>query len=338
MKLDFRGLGVVTRASEPALRYTLAASRQKKLWQVVELFYENQAQLDELATDKGVKRMVKGFRGSTRRLVADAKSLSVRKQAAAHAAEAVRRNVPGRPGSSSRSATRPRSSSSPRPTTARRSAPSSTTRSAGERPALRARLALVSAAGIALAAYLTYVHYQPAALICTSGGGCETVQHSKYATIVGIPVAILGLAFWIAALVLVLWDSELARTLVVALAVTGIVFAAYLVVLQLFVIDAICTWCMLNDVVLAPLFLVLALARLWTGATRPRRPAEAGHHAYVIGTWRRMSDLDAVEDLRQALAGRRDAVVAETDHRVGRVRLASISSATASASSCVPHG
>ena len=133
--------------------------------------------------------------------------------------------------------------------------------------AVRAGLALVSAAGIALAAYLTYVHYKPAALICSIGGGCETVQHSKYATIVGIPVAILGLAFWIAALVLVLWDSELARTLVLALALIGVAFSIYLVVLQLVVIDATCTWCMLNDLVLAPLFLLLALARLWTTET-----------------------------------------------------------------------
>jgi len=98
VKVDFRGLGVVTRASEPALRYTLAASRQQKLWQVAELFYENQGKLNELATDKGVKRLVKSVPGlNVTRLVADAKSLSVRKQAAAHAAEAIRRDVPGTP-------------------------------------------------------------------------------------------------------------------------------------------------------------------------------------------------------------------------------------------------
>ena len=98
VKVDFRGLGVVTRASAPALRYTLAASRQKKLWQVVALFYENQGSLNELATDKGVKRLVKGTPGiDPVRLVADARSLSVKKQVAAHAAEAVRRNVPGTP-------------------------------------------------------------------------------------------------------------------------------------------------------------------------------------------------------------------------------------------------
>src|SRR5262245_35991275 len=57
VKVDFRGLGVVTRASEPALRFALAASRQNKLWQVVELLYENQSKLNELATDKGIKRL-----------------------------------------------------------------------------------------------------------------------------------------------------------------------------------------------------------------------------------------------------------------------------------------
>jgi uncharacterized membrane protein len=129
---------------------------------------------------------------------------------------------------------------------------------------LRLGLLAVSAAGIGVAAYLTYVHYQPAALICTAGGGCETVQDSKYAVLAGIPVAVLGLAAWVAALVLTIWDSELARTLTAALALAGLAFAVYLVVLQLFVIDAICVWCMSNDVVLAPLFAVFALLRLRT--------------------------------------------------------------------------
>lgn len=98
VKVDFRGLGVVTRASEPALRYALAASRQKKLWQVGALFYENQKRLNDVTTERGLRRMVRGTRGlDASRLIRDAKSLSVRRQAAAHAAEATRRNVPGTP-------------------------------------------------------------------------------------------------------------------------------------------------------------------------------------------------------------------------------------------------
>jgi uncharacterized membrane protein len=129
---------------------------------------------------------------------------------------------------------------------------------------LRIGLLLVSTVGIGVAAYLTYVHYQPAALICTASGGCETVQDSKYAVLAGIPIAVLGLAAWIAALGLTIWNSELARTLTAALAVAAVAFAVYLVILQLFVIDAICVWCMANDVVLVPLLAVLALLRLRT--------------------------------------------------------------------------
>lgn len=98
VKVDFRGLGVVTRASEPALRYVLAASRQGKLWQLAELYYENQSTINTLATDRGAKRLARSVKGlDPVRLVADAKGASVRKQVAAHATEATRRNVPGTP-------------------------------------------------------------------------------------------------------------------------------------------------------------------------------------------------------------------------------------------------
>ena len=132
---------------------------------------------------------------------------------------------------------------------------------------LRVALIVVSVVGAGVAAYLTYVHYQPHALICTTNGGCETVQQSKYAVLAGIPIAIFGLAAWIGVLVLTIWNSELARTLTAALAVASLGFAAYLVILQLFVIDAICIWCMTNDIVLTPIFVVLALLRLKTAET-----------------------------------------------------------------------
>jgi uncharacterized membrane protein len=133
--------------------------------------------------------------------------------------------------------------------------------------AVRIGLIVVSLAGTALAAYLTYVHYKPAALICMTGGGCETVQQSKYAVLAGIPVAVLGLAAWAGALVLAIWDSELARVLMLALALIALAFAVYLVVLQLFVIDATCTWCMINDLVITPIFVVLTLLHLRTAET-----------------------------------------------------------------------
>jgi len=130
--------------------------------------------------------------------------------------------------------------------------------------ALRAAVALVALAGVAVAGYLTYVHYQPDALICTSGGGCETVQDSSYAELAGIPVALLGLLGYVAVLVLVAWDSELARTLSAAIALVAAGFAVYLIVLQAFVIDAWCIWCLVNDLVIVPLLAVTTVWRAWS--------------------------------------------------------------------------
>jgi uncharacterized membrane protein len=128
--------------------------------------------------------------------------------------------------------------------------------------ALRVALAVVAVAGIAVSGYLTYVHYRPEALICTSHGGCETVQQSSYAELAGIPVALLGLIVWCAVLVLVAWDSEQARTAVAAIALGAAGFAVYLVTLQAFVIDAWCIWCLVNDLVLVPLLAILAISRV----------------------------------------------------------------------------
>jgi uncharacterized membrane protein len=127
---------------------------------------------------------------------------------------------------------------------------------------LRAGVALVALAGIGVAGYLTYVHYQPEALICTAGGGCETVQDSSYAELLGVPVALLGLLAYVAVLALVVWDSELARTLAAGIALTAAGFAVYLITLQAFVIDAWCVWCLVNDLVIVPLLTVLTVWRV----------------------------------------------------------------------------
>ncbi len=130
---------------------------------------------------------------------------------------------------------------------------------------LRGGVAAAALAGTAVAAYLTYVHYRPAALICTGGGGCEAVQESSYAELVGLPVAVLGLLAYLAVLGLVAWDSEVARTLAAAIALSAVGFAVYLVAVQAFAIEAWCVWCLVNDLVIVPLLAVLTVWRVVTG-------------------------------------------------------------------------
>ena len=128
--------------------------------------------------------------------------------------------------------------------------------------ALRLAVGVVALAGAAVAGYLTYVHYRPAALICTGGGGCEAVQESDYAEVLGIPVALLGLLAYLGVLGLVAWDSELARTLAAATALAAVGFAAYLVAVQAFAIEAWCVWCLVNDLAVVPLLAVLTVWRV----------------------------------------------------------------------------
>jgi uncharacterized membrane protein len=131
-----------------------------------------------------------------------------------------------------------------------------------DRP-LRLAAALVALAGFGVAGYLTWIHYADVAAACPiGGGGCERVQESEYAELFGIPVALLGLLAYTAILGLVAWDGPSARLAAAALALTGFLFSAYLIVVQLFVIDAICVWCLANDVVIAPALAALTALRL----------------------------------------------------------------------------
>jgi uncharacterized membrane protein len=128
--------------------------------------------------------------------------------------------------------------------------------------ALRMLAALVALAGIAVAGYLTWAHYDNGSVVCPIGGGCETVQESEYSEIAGVPVAVLGLVAYAVVLGLLVWDAPVARLGAAALSLTGLVFSGYLLVVQLFVIDAVCVWCLANDVVVAPALAVLTALRL----------------------------------------------------------------------------
>jgi uncharacterized membrane protein len=111
--------------------------------------------------------------------------------------------------------------------------------------------------GIGVAAYLTYVHYAGLEPICAGGShGCERVQSSSYARVGGIPVALLGLVGYVAIAAALLAPGEQARLAAAALAVTGFGFSAYLTYLELFVIDAICQWCVASAVLLTLLCVV----------------------------------------------------------------------------------
>jgi len=129
---------------------------------------------------------------------------------------------------------------------------------------LRAAIAGAAVIGGAIAAYLTVVHYAHISPICSSGG-CEKVQHSSYAEVRGVPVAILGLAAYAAVLVTAALRGVPAALAGATIALAGAAFSGYLLWAQLARIHAICQWCIGNDVV-AAVVAVLCVARVLTEA------------------------------------------------------------------------
>jgi uncharacterized membrane protein len=125
--------------------------------------------------------------------------------------------------------------------------------------------AALAAVGAAIAGYLLYVRFTGGILACATGG-CDTVQHSRYAELFGVPVAALGLAGFVGLLAAALKRGEWARLAQATLALAGFFFGGYLLYVEVVVIDAICQWCVASDV-LTTAIAALALQRLRAGAT-----------------------------------------------------------------------
>jgi uncharacterized membrane protein len=109
---------------------------------------------------------------------------------------------------------------------------------------------VLALAGVAIAAYIEYERATGGQLACGTGG-CEHVQSSKYAELAGLPVAVLGLIAYVAIFVTALVRAPAAALAGAVVAVAGLAFALYLLVVQAFVLDAYCTWCLASDAVLA---------------------------------------------------------------------------------------
>lgn len=141
------------------------------------------------------------------------------------------------------------------------------TRRAPSEAALRIGLAVVALAGLAVSGYLTAVRAAGETPACVVGGGCTTVQQSEYSELAGIPVAWLGLLAYAALLVAALLPGQAGRALGLFTAIVGVGFSAWLTYAELFLIEAICAWCV-SSAILITLALILTAARTRVGSGR----------------------------------------------------------------------
>jgi uncharacterized membrane protein len=122
--------------------------------------------------------------------------------------------------------------------------------------------AALSLAGLGIATYLTVVHFADQPIVCSSIGDCELVNSSAYAKVAGVPVAMLGAGAYasLAALIAIalVRRSSIAVLTAWGIALAGVGFSGYLTYIELFLLDAICVYCIASACVMAALFASLS--------------------------------------------------------------------------------
>lgn len=137
---------------------------------------------------------------------------------------------------------------------------------------LRLAAGLLAIAGLAISAYIAIAEAGGGSPVCVAGStGCATVAESDYATLAGVNVALIGAAGYIGLLAAAAVRGDPGRLAGLFLALIGFGFSLYLTYLELFVIEALCQWCVASAIVMTALLAVnLTRALGFTGAPAPR--------------------------------------------------------------------
>lgn len=127
-------------------------------------------------------------------------------------------------------------------------------------------VAALALAGIFLSTYLLLYKLGMIGALTCNVGSCETVNTSKWAKFLGLPVAGWGVAWYLAVFALAMaWiqerfaDSRGLSLLILFMTGTGLLFSIYLTWLELFVIHAICQWCVVSAIMVLVMFVLVVL-------------------------------------------------------------------------------
>ncbi len=138
----------------------------------------------------------------------------------------------------------------------------------------RQAIALFALVGLFVALYLWLHALGFGGPIKCGTGSCETVQTSPWAIFLGLPVAFYGVVGYLALLIVALLALRPAalvqngwNMLLLLLATIGLLFTAYLTYVELFLIHAICRWCV-GSAVIITLIWIVSLLSLRSLATR----------------------------------------------------------------------
>lgn len=122
----------------------------------------------------------------------------------------------------------------------------------------------LAAVGVAVSLYLLTVHWGWWQAVCLGVGDCESVNLSRFSELLGIPVALLGAGAYlamIAATVLIARGMYVnnARIALFFIAMIGVAFSAYLTYVELFILHAVCPWCVLSAILVTVIAVLSAI-------------------------------------------------------------------------------
>jgi len=118
----------------------------------------------------------------------------------------------------------------------------------------------VAAAGFADTVYLVMKEAAGQSVVCSVTDGCGAVLTSKWASVAGVPTAVYGLGYYAVTVVFTfayaIWRDTLILQLLFIVVAAGFGVTLFLVYLQIFVINAFCTYCMASAAATTILFVM----------------------------------------------------------------------------------
>jgi uncharacterized membrane protein len=122
---------------------------------------------------------------------------------------------------------------------------------------------LLTLAGIGVSGYLTWAHLAHQSVACGQSQDCDIVQQSVYSEVGGIPVALLGLVAYTTLFALTLLRDrepegadDYISLAIFGISLIGVLYSAYLTYLELYVIYAVCWWCVSSAIIITVIFLL----------------------------------------------------------------------------------
>jgi len=142
---------------------------------------------------------------------------------------------------------------------------------------LRRAIVFLSVLGIGIATYIAIVEGGGGTPACVAGGGgCATVAKSSYSHIAGINIAIFGIIGYVLLFISAFFRNDLVRLGGFAVALGGFGFSVYLTYLELYVINAICQWCVASAILMTILFVLNAMRLVGYAGAEQADPGGGG--------------------------------------------------------------